>query len=240
MRKALVISRRGQLPRPHAPKGVVPQQVGLPRSKTRDGVSLFNTHHLPERIELIGTKAIHFLSLQGGFNAPLHEGVWPASHFDVLADAVGRLLEGEDQVHRITHGDRLHAALAAEAEQVRPDLGLHHDEEPRPHQIERAPDDEGPVEREIEHAVHVLHTASLPTPSILSPGSRIASPLGLEFWIGLPGFISFSSGRSGVAVGVDVDAPTGVGVVGLESLRQHAYSEADERERASPGSRRDD
>jgi uncharacterized NAD(P)/FAD-binding protein YdhS len=31
--KALVISRRGQLPRPHAPKGVVPQQVGLPRSK---------------------------------------------------------------------------------------------------------------------------------------------------------------------------------------------------------------
>ena len=30
---ALVISRRGQLPRPHAPQGVVPQQVGLPRSK---------------------------------------------------------------------------------------------------------------------------------------------------------------------------------------------------------------
>jgi uncharacterized NAD(P)/FAD-binding protein YdhS len=31
--KALVISRRGQLPRPHAPKGVVPREVGLPRSK---------------------------------------------------------------------------------------------------------------------------------------------------------------------------------------------------------------
>jgi uncharacterized NAD(P)/FAD-binding protein YdhS len=30
---ALIISRRGQLPRIHAPKGVVPQQVGLPRSK---------------------------------------------------------------------------------------------------------------------------------------------------------------------------------------------------------------
>jgi uncharacterized NAD(P)/FAD-binding protein YdhS len=30
---ALIISRRGQLPRVHAPKGVVPQQVGLPRSK---------------------------------------------------------------------------------------------------------------------------------------------------------------------------------------------------------------
>jgi uncharacterized NAD(P)/FAD-binding protein YdhS len=31
--KALVVSRRGQLPRPHAPKGVVPKEIGLPRSK---------------------------------------------------------------------------------------------------------------------------------------------------------------------------------------------------------------
>jgi len=31
--KVMVISRRGQLPRPHAAKGVVPQQIGLPRSK---------------------------------------------------------------------------------------------------------------------------------------------------------------------------------------------------------------
>jgi uncharacterized NAD(P)/FAD-binding protein YdhS len=31
--KAIVISRRGQLPRPHAPKGVVPQQVAIPHSK---------------------------------------------------------------------------------------------------------------------------------------------------------------------------------------------------------------
>jgi uncharacterized NAD(P)/FAD-binding protein YdhS len=30
---ATVLSRRGQLPRPHAPKGVVPQEVALPRSK---------------------------------------------------------------------------------------------------------------------------------------------------------------------------------------------------------------
>jgi uncharacterized NAD(P)/FAD-binding protein YdhS len=30
---ATVISRRGQLPRPHAPKGVVPQHLALPRSK---------------------------------------------------------------------------------------------------------------------------------------------------------------------------------------------------------------
>ena len=31
--KVTVISRRGQLPRPHAAKGVVPQEIGLPRSK---------------------------------------------------------------------------------------------------------------------------------------------------------------------------------------------------------------
>jgi uncharacterized NAD(P)/FAD-binding protein YdhS len=31
--KAIVISRRGQLPRAHAPKGVVPQQVAIPHSK---------------------------------------------------------------------------------------------------------------------------------------------------------------------------------------------------------------
>jgi uncharacterized NAD(P)/FAD-binding protein YdhS len=31
--KALVVSRRGQLPRPHAPRGVVPQNVALPRSR---------------------------------------------------------------------------------------------------------------------------------------------------------------------------------------------------------------
>lgn len=30
---ALVVSRRGQLPRPHAPKGVVPKEIGLPRSR---------------------------------------------------------------------------------------------------------------------------------------------------------------------------------------------------------------
>jgi uncharacterized NAD(P)/FAD-binding protein YdhS len=30
---ALVVSRRGQLPRPHAPKGVVPKDIGLPRAK---------------------------------------------------------------------------------------------------------------------------------------------------------------------------------------------------------------
>ncbi|HEV3242309.1 MAG TPA: FAD/NAD(P)-binding protein [Methyloceanibacter sp.] len=37
--KAIVISRRGQLPRPHAAKGVVPQEIGLPRSKRVSGLT---------------------------------------------------------------------------------------------------------------------------------------------------------------------------------------------------------
>ena len=64
---------------------------------------------------------------------------------------------------------RLHAALAARAEQVRPDLGLHHDEETRLHQIQRAPDGEHPVERKVEHAVHEMAQARL---RHLLPGHR--------------------------------------------------------------------
>jgi uncharacterized NAD(P)/FAD-binding protein YdhS len=37
--KAIVISRRGQLPRSHAAKGVVPHEIGLPRSKRVSGLT---------------------------------------------------------------------------------------------------------------------------------------------------------------------------------------------------------
>jgi uncharacterized NAD(P)/FAD-binding protein YdhS len=37
--KAIVISRRGQLPRPHAAKGVMPQEIGLPRSNRLSGLT---------------------------------------------------------------------------------------------------------------------------------------------------------------------------------------------------------
>ena len=55
----------------------------------------------------------------------------------------------------------LHPALAAFAEQVGPDLGLHHDEEPRLHQAEGAAHDERPVERKVEHGVHDAAEAGL-------------------------------------------------------------------------------
>ena len=42
--KAIVISRRGQLPRAHAAKGVVPHEIGLPRSKRVSG--RINRHRL--------------------------------------------------------------------------------------------------------------------------------------------------------------------------------------------------
>ena len=64
--------------------------------------------------------------------------------------------------------DRLHAALPADPQQVRPDLGLHHDEEARLDDVERAADDERPVEREVEHRVDVLQAA----PRHLLPGHR--------------------------------------------------------------------
>ena len=56
--------------------------------------------------------------------------------------------------------DRLHAALPAHPQQVRPDLGLHHDEDARLDDVERAADDERPVERKIEHRVHVMQAAA--------------------------------------------------------------------------------
>ena len=37
--KVTVVSRRGQLPRPHAAKGVVPTEIGLPRSKRISGLT---------------------------------------------------------------------------------------------------------------------------------------------------------------------------------------------------------
>ena len=55
---------------------------------------------------------------------------------------------------------RLDAGALAGAQQVRPDLGLHHDEQPRLDQPQRAFDDEAEVEREVEDLVDVLQVAS--------------------------------------------------------------------------------
>ena len=57
---------------------------------------------------------------------------------------------------------RLDAVAAAGAQQVRPDLGFHHDEQPRLHQPQRPVDDEAEVERKVEHLVDVLAGCSAP------------------------------------------------------------------------------
>ena len=79
--------------------------------------------------------------------------------------AVARVRAGRDAP--VDH-HRLDAAAAALAQEVGPDLGLHHDEEPRPHQAQRAADDEGPVEREVEDRVDVRQAAA----RHLLPGDR--------------------------------------------------------------------
>ena len=54
------------------------------------------------------------------------------------------------------HERGLHACTMAGAQQVGPDLGLHHDEEPWPDQPQRPLDDEAEVERKVEHLIDVL------------------------------------------------------------------------------------
>jgi len=48
---------------------------------------------------------------------------------------------------------RLDAVAAARAQQVRPDFGFHHDEQPGPHQLQRPIDDETEIEGKVEHRV---------------------------------------------------------------------------------------
>ena len=83
-----------------------------------------------------------------------------AEALDVVEDAA------EEAAHQRVAGERAlrdaavdehrgHAALAALAQQHRPDLGLHHHEQPRPDDVQGAADGEAPVEREVEDAVEV-------------------------------------------------------------------------------------
>ena len=55
---------------------------------------------------------------------------------------------------------RLHAVAAARAQQVRPDFGFHHDEQPRPHQLQRPIHDEAEIEGKVEHLVDKRQVAS--------------------------------------------------------------------------------
>ena len=51
------------------------------------------------------------------------------------------------------------AAGPAFAQQRRPDLGFHHQEQPRPDQVERPPHDQGQVEGKVEDGIGVRHAA---------------------------------------------------------------------------------
>src|SRR5262249_24522470 len=56
--------------------------------------------------------------------------------------------------------DGLYPLLAANPQEVRPDLGLHHHEQARLDDVERASDDEREIEGEIEDAVDVLQISA--------------------------------------------------------------------------------
>ena len=65
--------------------------------------------------------------------------------------------------------DRLHVAPAALAQQIRPDLALHQDEQPRPHAIQYPPDDASEIDGEIEHGVGI---PQVPLRQLLSRARR--------------------------------------------------------------------
>ena len=54
---------------------------------------------------------------------------------------------------------RLDPPAATFAQQVRRDLGFDHHEQTRLDDVERAPRGEGPIEREVEHRIHIRHAA---------------------------------------------------------------------------------
>jgi len=75
---------------------------------------------------------------------------------DAAEEAADQRVAGERALRDAAVDEhRGHAALAALAQQHRPDLGLHHHEQPRPDDVQGAADREAPVERKIEHAVDV-------------------------------------------------------------------------------------
>jgi hypothetical protein len=80
------------------------------------------------------------------------------------------------------HHHRLHAAAAAFAEKIRPDLRFHHDEEPGLHEVQRTPSDRGPVEGEIKDRVEVAH---VPTSKLLARYRRGGEK---NLQIGIPAF----------------------------------------------------
>ena len=67
-------------------------------------------------------------------------------------EAIARIRAAGDAAVGEHRGD---AARAAGAQQVRPDLRLHHHEQARFDDVERARDGDGPVERKVEHAIDV-------------------------------------------------------------------------------------
>jgi uncharacterized NAD(P)/FAD-binding protein YdhS len=148
--KVTVISRRGQLPRPHASKGVVPQQIGLPRSK-RVSVLTSAVAIACEAAEAYGTP---WQAIMNGLRSSLQDiwrslaveeqarflrhvrPFWDAHRHRLPIEVHGRLMsefsEGRavlrrglvSEVARDGEGFRLTLGRGAGAEEIRADLAF--------------------------------------------------------------------------------------------------------------------
>ena len=103
-------------------------------------------------------------------------------------------------------------------EQVRPDLGFHHHEQPRLHQPQRAPDDEREIEGKIKHRIDILHVAARD----LLPRHRRRREKDPQRWISPPQIGNQRADGHRLADGHGVD-PDRVFAVEIERHRQIAH-----------------
>lgn len=111
-----MISRRGQLPRPHAPKGVVPKEIGLPRSK-RVSMLAAAIRISCEMAEESGTP---WQAIVNGLRPSL-QGMWQALPADEQARFLRHLRPFWDS-HRHRLPMEVHSRLMAEFAEGRANL----------------------------------------------------------------------------------------------------------------------
>jgi uncharacterized NAD(P)/FAD-binding protein YdhS len=110
---ATIISRRGQLPRPHAPKGVVPQMLALPRSKH---VSMLEAS-LRIACEMAEENGTPWQAVINGVRATLQD-IWQALPVAEQARFLRHLRPFFD-AHRHRLPIEVHARLAADLDKGR-------------------------------------------------------------------------------------------------------------------------
>ena len=127
-----------------------------------------------QRVELQAAGHDHLVGIRAHLDdparrlLPLHaEAIDVREHAaeERLRQAVARIRSRRDPP---VDQHRADARAVAGPQEVGPDLGLHHDEQPRLHEPQRPVDDEAEIERKVEHLVDVLEAVARD----LLPGHR--------------------------------------------------------------------